>query len=427
MVKEEIAAEDESGAAQPESADLYLPLILVVVIALFTLCSVVLVIVRQFCQKQRLSQKHEKGGDVSVDEDDPYGHQYGGGGLQMYGHVHRARDRVKNISEQAVTGSVDFSAAQYNNVPTNLKGDGDLMSLTKPKRRTRGDTRGTRGRHGRSRTRASDWGGAQGREENGTRRFTDGMYRVAVPMEDEDEDADEYNDREDSHQEGATTHSETDVESETDDSKSIETFPAYHNITNSEFARLQKAITSARTKSDFQRLERIIRNGLIPDEHDWDGMADRGASAASALAAMADGSRDDRSRASLAPDLVRMRQISETIQSVYNNLPNMETRSRSKGSEKHRRSRGRQRRREDRGSSQRSQRGREKRRDRSQKRPRAKDFMPVLDEEELTGKLNQLSLNQSGAGALEPGDDDHGIAISPINREYFSEMEDLDV
>jgi len=429
VVKEEIAAEDTnngSAGAQAESADLYLPLILVVVIALFTLCSVVLVIVRQFCQKQRLKE-NAKEDKASVDVNDPYGHQYGG--LQMYGKVRRVHP-PRNISEQAVTGSVDFSAAQYMHGVHGVhgvvgsRGDGDLMSLTKPrrepKRRTDFGGRETRRetkRHGRSRTRASDWG-AQGGQEvaGGTRRFTDGMYRVQVPVEDEDEE-------EESHLEGGSgDSSETDVdESETDEEKSIETFPAYHNITNSEFARLQKAITSARTKSDFARLERIIRNGLIPSEAEWDGMDDGGMSAA----AMADGSRR-RSQANLVPDLVRMRQISETIQSVYNNLPNMETHSRSKEPKQQRR-RGRQRRRDsdrDRG------RGRGSQKKRGKKGGKAKDFMPVLDEEELTGKLNQLSLNQSGVGgsALEPGDsNEHGIAISPINREYMSEMEDLDV
>merc|ERR1712129_619722 len=53
----------------------------------------------------------------------------------------------------------------------------------------------------------------------------------------------------------------------------------------------------------------------------------------------------------------------------------------------------------------------------------------VLDEEELAGKLNQLSLAAAGVdldGVHGGHGHAHGIAISPINREYISEMEDLE-
>ena len=44
----------------------------------------------------------------------------------------------------------------------------------------------------------------------------------------------------------------------------------YHDITNSEFGKLQKAITNAKTKSDFEKLESIIKHGQIPPEN-WHG------------------------------------------------------------------------------------------------------------------------------------------------------------
>jgi len=347
----------------------------------------------------------EEESEREINVADPYGHQ---GGLQMYERVRRA---PRNISEQAVTGSVDFSAAQYNKVMQkqyNNGQDGDLMSLTKPTRtrETRGGretTRRTRNGHGRSRTRASDARAVKSGKigKGGTRRFTDGnnergMYAVA--MEDEEEEEESC-----SHHEGGGSErspSETEDGSETDleDEKSVETYPAYHNITNSEFARLQKAITSARTKSDFQRLERIIRNGLIPDERQSDAQR----------------KGRESQRPNLMPDLVRMRQISETIQSVYNNLPNMERETtREREREQKKRDRGRKGRRRGNGKG---------------KGKRAKDFMPVLDEEELAGKLNQLSLAAAGVDLDGHGGHGHahGIAISPINREYISEMEDLE-
>ena len=44
----------------------------------------------------------------------------------------------------------------------------------------------------------------------------------------------------------------------------------YHDITNSEFGKLQKAITNAKTKSDFEKLESIIKHGQIPPDN-WHG------------------------------------------------------------------------------------------------------------------------------------------------------------
>jgi len=351
--------------------------------------------------------------EVGVDVADPYGH---GGAVQMY-----SKKLPKNVSEQAVTGSIDethFNAAAY---MSGVDGDLETLRQTKDEReyrdtRTKGG-RGTRQsereyrdtrRHGRSRTRASDVRGQGQRKTNkksDPRRFTDGSWRVAVAMEDEDEVSQSR-----SHQEGdhsTRSPSETEDNSETresdDDEKSVsgaKGYAAYHNITNSDFAKLQKAITSARTKDDFQRLERIIRNGLIPNDNGGYN-ADESANVSVSGA----------QRANLMPDLVRMRQISETIQSVYNNLPNMESRK----EERVRRDREKKRRRR-RGKGGRG----------SDKRPRAKDFMPVLDEDELAVKLNQLSLAAAGVLAPDAHGHGHNIAISPINREYISEMEDLE-
>eukprot|EP00486_Rosalina_sp_Unknown_P001677 CAMPEP_0201566856 /NCGR_PEP_ID=MMETSP0190_2-20130828/6951_1 /ASSEMBLY_ACC=CAM_ASM_000263 /TAXON_ID=37353 /ORGANISM="Rosalina sp." /LENGTH=951 /DNA_ID=CAMNT_0047986123 /DNA_START=762 /DNA_END=3617 /DNA_ORIENTATION=+ len=44
----------------------------------------------------------------------------------------------------------------------------------------------------------------------------------------------------------------------------------YHDITNSQFGKLQRAINNAKTASDFEKLEQIIKSGQIPD-HDWHG------------------------------------------------------------------------------------------------------------------------------------------------------------
>merc|ERR1712062_9699 len=112
-----------------------------------------------------------------------------------------------------------------------------------------------------------------------------------------------------------------------------------------------------------------------------------------------------------------MRQISETIQSVYNNLPNMESRSRKQLRGRREKEKERRRRRGGNGRRGGSSRDKNKR-----GRPRAKDFMPVLDEDELAVKLSQLSL--AAAGVLAHNNGHNEIAISPINREYISEMEE---
>merc|ERR1711933_572298 len=45
---------------------------------------------------------------------------------------------------------------------------------------------------------------------------------------------------------------------------------AYHSITDSQFGKLQKAISKARSPSDFDKLENIIKNGQIPSKN-WHG------------------------------------------------------------------------------------------------------------------------------------------------------------
>ena len=44
----------------------------------------------------------------------------------------------------------------------------------------------------------------------------------------------------------------------------------YHDITGSQFGKLQRAINNAKTASDFEKLEEIIKSGQIP-ESDWHG------------------------------------------------------------------------------------------------------------------------------------------------------------
>merc|ERR1719491_2691158 len=51
-----------------------------------------------------------------------------------------------------------------------------------------------------------------------------------------------------------------------------ESYP-YNKITNRQFVKLQNAITNAKTQSDFEKLELIIKNGQIP-ELDWHGKGD---------------------------------------------------------------------------------------------------------------------------------------------------------
>jgi len=45
---------------------------------------------------------------------------------------------------------------------------------------------------------------------------------------------------------------------------------AYHSITDSQFGKLQKAISKAKSPSDFDKLENIIKNGQIPSKN-WHG------------------------------------------------------------------------------------------------------------------------------------------------------------
>merc|ERR1719297_288448 len=45
---------------------------------------------------------------------------------------------------------------------------------------------------------------------------------------------------------------------------------AYHEITHSNFGRLQQAINNAKTISDFEKLEKIIKKGKIPKDN-WHG------------------------------------------------------------------------------------------------------------------------------------------------------------
>merc|ERR1712241_656573 len=59
------------------------------------------------------------------------------------------------------------------------------------------------------------------------------------------------------------------AEEESVEAQTVGDYP-YHDITNSEFGQLQKAITNAKTKSDFEKLENIIKHGKIPKDN-WHG------------------------------------------------------------------------------------------------------------------------------------------------------------
>merc|ERR1719474_2015344 len=92
----------------------------------------------------------------------------------------------------------------------------------------------------------------------------------------------------------------------------------YHDITNSEFGKLQKAITNAKTKSDFEKLESIIKHGQIPPDN-WHG---KGAEYERLRSEQMEQIQDALSKQS---SLYKMSDGSTAESSQYNGLPQMAT------------------------------------------------------------------------------------------------------
>jgi len=424
--------------------DLYLPLILVVVIATCTLLSVVLVIIRQFCHKARRRGSDKLRGYESV------------GGLQLY----RRGGNVRGVSEQAVRGSIDLTNPDHMLIRQQQEILDDLHNvdgaLTTPYRKGRPrvngrksqdthsfshnlsniagvngamvddivDDMGTRARsgyhghhrprlngaasaHASSRSKASSKRSQHKRTRSSkSRKALQYMIAYAEPSAL----------HEGSVSSSSPSPSETEV---TQEHTGPHEFP-YQNITSSQLGHFQNAIENATTQSDFEKLENCIKHGQIPrrqNQHRMEMALATSSETTMMLHSARDGVKGDPAEhhnEAAAPDPAsvidpayyvsespyKMRQASDTTtKSGYANLPNMEAR----GVNKHN--------------------------------------LMVLDEEELERKLVRVAKqqNKQNGNALnhKSGPGHHGhhrvlspamfktVSISPINRTYISDMENL--
>ena len=204
-------------------------------------------------------------------------------------------------------------------------------------------------------------------------------------------------------------------------------FP-YQNITQSQLGHFANAIENATTQSDFEKLENIIKHGQIPRSRhriEVESVSPDDETAAMMLHTVRDGhdERDDLDMdghahphqhggavpydvAAAPPDPAsvidpayynspyQMRNASSSTKSGYANLPNMESKAANKRN------------------------------------------LMVLDEEELERKLHRVA-NQQSPGRADPGGRGQRgrvlspspmfktVSISPINRTYISDMENL--
>lgn len=391
--------------------DLILPVILVVLVGACALCSVVMVIVRQLCQR-RHRRKNRRG------EEKPYKYEttkvvHNGGTLELHHGVMGVAE-TQNLPRNSYTAAESQSEEQRRRSRSQNQNRGVYVNEPKTRERQSSKSRSRRApphtsttvplksrqngvqsrSRGNSRNNGRD-GRDDGRQRAGTNQFGAQLSNIAgannVMMDDIIDEIDgrfgspkywkqlqsahlspkmgnsaaQYekfgaseNDRSETddgdsddslmskpRQHKYSTHTHTTHFHDEDeklvrpptaerdakgDEKVSESYP-YHNITNRQFAKLQNAITNAKTQSDFEKLEQIIKSGRIP-ELDWHGKGDaynlvkRMASAKTLSTSKSVQSRvvglgmGGASNSSI----YRMSENSETVESQYANLPIMD-------------------------------------------------------------------------------------------------------